>query len=85
MATLMETTESRKEECLKGKENTINNTSTRKEEEFRAKVKDYVTKDELQKHLTGLDSAFKSLFTSFRTSINAEVGDYNMKNKKKFI
>lgn len=46
---------------------------------------EYVTKDELQKQLSGLDAAFKSLLTSFRTSINAEVGDYNMKNKKKFI
>lgn len=44
-----------------------------------------MTKDELQRQLSGLDTAFKNLLTSFRTSINAEVGDYNMKNKKKFI
>ena len=46
---------------------------------------DFVTKEELQKQLSGLDGAFKNLFSTFRTTINAEVGEYNTKSKKKFI
>ena len=46
---------------------------------------DFVTKDDLQKQLSGLDGVFKNLFSTFRTTINAEVGEFNTKNKKKFI
>ena len=44
-----------------------------------------VTKEELQKQLLGLNGAFKTLFSTFKTTINTEVGEYNLKNKKKFI
>ena len=35
--------------------------------------------------MTTLDGAFKNHFNTFKTAIKDEVGEHNIKNKKKFI
>ena len=58
--------------------------ASKREEEMKLKIKEYVTKEELQRQLTGLETTVKSLLASFKKSISEEVGNYNRKNKEKF-
>ena len=79
--------DSRNEDSLQGNENRQNleNCNSKNEDELKQRMKNLITREELQRQLIGLDSAFKTLIKEMKSSTNTEMRDVHTKEKKALI
>jgi hypothetical protein len=68
-----------------GKENSVTNRDSSRSEEEMRKVGDYITREEMQRQLQGLDSAFRTLTSGMWSKLSTDSIELHAKNKRKLI
>lgn len=68
-----------------GKENSLSNRDSSRSDEEMRKIGDYITREEMQRQLQGLDSAFRTLTSGMWSKLSTDSIELHAKNKRKLI
>jgi hypothetical protein len=57
----------------------LENSLSKSDDDFKQRVKNLITREELQRQLIGLDSAFKTLIKEMKSNTNTEMREVHTK------